>query len=71
MPYYPQFDPDRPTTPAEDFNDLDQEAMERFVAWLAEEPDTLEHIIDIHRDTRVIQTAVQAWSDEVKKEKKQ
>ena len=70
MPYYPQFDPDRPTTPAEDFNDLDQEALERFVAWLAEEPDTLEHIIDTHRDTCAVQTAAQAWSDEVKKERR-
>ena len=70
MPYYPQFDPDRPTTPAEDFNDMDQKALERFVAWLAEEPDKLEHIVDTHRDTRVIQTAVQAWSDEVKKERR-
>ena len=70
MPYYPQFDPDRPTTPAEDFNDLEQEALSDFSAWLIDNPDTLEHIIDIHRDTRVIQTAVQAWSEEVKKERR-
>ena len=70
MPYYPQFDPDRPTTPAEDFNDLDQEAMGRFISWLTEEPDKLEHIIDTHRDTPAVQSAVQAWSEEVEKERR-
>ena len=70
MPYYPQFDPDRPTTPAEDFNDLDRDALSYFSAWLIDNPDILEDIIDIHRDTRVIQTVVQVWSEEVKKERR-
>lgn len=61
---YPQFDPERETTPAEDLLDGSVEAAEAFVAWMAE-PDQYFELYDLlinHQKNRIVEPLINQWS---------
>lgn len=63
MTYVPQFDPDRPASAAEDFDNGVEGAVEAFVDWLYHERH--QELVDYVNNTGdpIIMGLVQKWSD--------
>lgn len=64
--HLPQFDPDRPITPAEAWRDGDDVASSAFAEWLAADAQrqALEDLISLHSDDEVVRALVEQWARE-------
>lgn len=67
---YPQFDPERPTTPAEDLADGIEGADEAFAIWMGEDDQrgALCDLLAMLSDDPVVIELVSKWSEETKRQ---
>lgn len=67
---YPQFDPERETTPAEDLADGDSDAAEAFVDWMADD-DQRYMLFDLlmeYQDRPLVKSMISQWGEKVRRQ---